>query len=217
MTHCTAHQTEIYCQCFVSDIAIFVLKRDVKLQLTNYCQCLSLLRAPFLVNDTRLLPKLLLIFMPLMLLLWDKIRWGQCFDAVDWLTCGSFSLQKSAVVTPPQRFSLGDLLEVGVPPQMASETITACIWDGVLIVCFMAELFQRSHSRRLNISLLCVQWSVRSTVADVYERISTCVHSTACTYWSRVRLWLAVTRVLYIISVNFVGCCFVDSWLCQIW
>lgn len=118
---------------------------------------------------------------------------------------------------PPQRFSLGDLPKVRVPREMASETNTVCIWDGVLLVCFMAELFQRSHSRRLNISLLCVQWSVRSTVAHVHERISTCVHSTACTYWSHVRLWLAVTRALYIISVNFVGCCFVDSWLCQIW
>jgi len=27
-----------YCQFLVSDIGIFVLKRDVKLQLTNYCQ-----------------------------------------------------------------------------------------------------------------------------------------------------------------------------------
>jgi len=34
----------VYCQ-FVSDIAIFVLKRDIKLQLTNltvYCQFLNL-------------------------------------------------------------------------------------------------------------------------------------------------------------------------------
>jgi len=30
--------THIFCERFVSDIAIFVLKRDVKLQLTNFCE-----------------------------------------------------------------------------------------------------------------------------------------------------------------------------------
>jgi len=30
----------LYCALFVSDIAVFVLKMDVKLQLTNYCALL---------------------------------------------------------------------------------------------------------------------------------------------------------------------------------
>jgi len=44
----------ILCKKFVSDIAVFVLKRDVKLQLTNYVKSVLLRYTGFITVNTNL-------------------------------------------------------------------------------------------------------------------------------------------------------------------